>query len=124
MITALAHPVRKAAAALGVTVLMTAMPVIAASQAQALGNNREVSRGCGTNYVASGYASPQGRSWAQTTRRSGTCSGRLSAALELQDGYQTKRAYGDRNEAIMGYNSSSARYGLHWGCDDCTVTKS
>ena len=98
------------------TVLLLATP------AQALENNREVKRDCGTNYVASGYNGKA--SWAQTTRVSGDCQGRLSAALEYADGHWSERKYGSRQSVYVAVDGERARYGLHWGCDDCNVTKS
>ncbi|SES08747.1 hypothetical protein SAMN05216188_121115 [Lentzea xinjiangensis] len=102
-------------------VLFTATP------ASALGNNRTVERSCGKNYVSSGHngSTTTGHSWAQTKRQSGTCAGRLSAALERNDGYWSQRTYGDRNEAYATARfNSRAMHGLHWGCDDCNVTRS
>jgi hypothetical protein len=116
---------RKAAAVLGMTTLMAIVPLVAAPGAEALGNNRSVTRSCGKNYVSSGFNSP--KSWAQTKKESGTCAGRLSAALELVDGYRTQRVYGSNSSAYASFNTGSgmaAKYGLHWGCDACSVTKS
>lgn len=115
--------VRKSVAAAGLTALVAVVPLLAATEAQALGNNRTVSRSCGTNYVSSGYSS--GKSWAQTAKSSGTCAGRLSAALVKSDGAWTTRVYGSQSSAYATHTSSySARNGLHWGCDSCNVTYS
>lgn len=114
---------RKSAVAAGMTAMLVAAPLIAATDAQALGNNRTVSRSCGTNYVSSGFTGSY--SWAQTRKSSGDCAGRLSAALVRSDGYWTTRKYGSSSEAYTTLtSSSSARNGLHWGCDSCNVTYS
>ncbi|MFE0254794.1 hypothetical protein [Streptomyces sp. NPDC059010] len=97
--------------------------LLLATPAEALGDNRTVERSCGKNYVASGYWSSSDTSWAQTKRQSGTCQGTLSVAFERYDGYWTTRKYGDRNEAYTTIGLK-ARYGLHWGCNDCNVTRS
>jgi hypothetical protein len=104
-----------------------AATLLVAPSGQSLGNNRIVSRSCGTNYVASGHnGSPSaGHSWAQTKKNSGTCRGRLSAALERNDGYWSRRVYGTNQEAYATARfGSRARAGLHWGCDACGVTRS
>jgi hypothetical protein len=107
------------------TTMMVVAPVIAASDAQALGNNREVSRSCGTNHVSSAYYSGGPYSWAQTTKASGDCAGRLSAALEKTGGFWTTRVYGTSSRAYATLESSvAAQNGLHWGCDSCNVTRS
>ncbi|MET8216971.1 hypothetical protein [Streptomyces hirsutus] len=102
-------------------------PLLIATDADALGNNRAVGRSCGTNYVSSGHngTATEGHSWAQTTKQSGTCAGRLSAALERNDGYWSTRVYGTNQSAYATarFNSRAAS-GLHWGCDDCNVTRS
>ncbi|OKK06153.1 hypothetical protein AMK26_08780 [Streptomyces sp. CB03234] len=114
---------RKSVAAAGLTALVAVAPVLVATDAQALGNNRTVNRSCGSNYVSSGFTGSY--SWAQTTKSSGDCAGRLSAALIRSDGYQTTRKYGSSSSAYTSYTSSSqARNGLHWGCDSCNVTYS
>jgi len=92
--------------------------VVPASSAMALGNNRTVSRSCGTNYVSSGWTGSY--SWAQTKKVSGDCAGRLSAGLEFYNGYRT-RVPGSNTSAYTS-NPAYARYGLHWGCDNCNVT--
>ncbi|MFE3716375.1 hypothetical protein [Streptomyces cyaneofuscatus] len=114
---------RKGATAAIMTTMMVVAPMVVASEAQALGNNRNVSRSCGTNYVSSGFSGSQ--SWAQTSKASGTCAGRLSAALEKSNGAWTTRVYGTNSSAYATSSGSSpARNGLHWGCDACNVTKS
>lgn len=114
---------RKSAAAAAMTAMLVIAPVIAATDAQALGNNREVSRSCGTNRVSSGFTGSY--NWAQTTKSSGSCAGRLSAALERYNGYWTTRVYGSSSSAYATDVVSSAdHYGLHWGCDACNVTRS
>lgn len=113
---------RKAAAAAAMTAMMVIAPMIAASEAQALGNNREVERHCGTNRVSSGFDADK-KFWAQTVKASGTCAGRLSAALELTSGYWTKRVYGT-SKTVYASTKDKAKSGLHWGCDDCNVTRS
>ncbi|MFJ8647797.1 hypothetical protein ACIRNI_16950 [Streptomyces sp. NPDC093546] len=123
MTLALAWSLRKSAVAAGMTAMVAIAPVLAATDAQALGNNRSVSRSCGTNYVSSGFTGSY--SWAQTTKSSGDCAGRLSAALVRSDGYWTTRKYGSSSSAYATNTStSSARNGLHWGCDSCNVTYS
>jgi hypothetical protein len=98
--------------------------VLLPGQGQALGNNRVVSRDCGKNYVASGASSSKS-AWAQTTRVSGTCSGRLSAGLQANDGFVFPRSYGTRERAYVSetYSFGFSR-GMHWGCDNCNVTYS
>ncbi|WP_327320155.1 hypothetical protein [Streptomyces sp. NBC_01235] len=115
---------RKAATAAAMTAMMVIAPVIAATDAQALGNNREVSRSCGTNRVSSGYTGSY--SWALTVKASGDCAGRLSAALERNNGFWTTRVYGTSSRAYATdtTNTVADRYGLHWGCDSCNVTRS
>jgi hypothetical protein len=108
--------------------VVVALPLLA-SPAQALGNNRTVERGCGKNWVASGHNGPsgggRGHSWAQTKKVSGTCKGRLSAALQRNDGYWSTRVYGSNQGAYATATfPDRARYGLHWGCDACGVTRS
>ncbi|PJE95453.1 hypothetical protein CUT44_22840 [Streptomyces carminius] len=125
MTTKITRPARKAAAVLGMTTLMAIVPLVAAPGAEALGDNRTVTRSCGKNHVSSGLNN--GKSWAQTEKESGTCAGRLSAALELVDGYRIQRVYGTKSRAYASFNTGSgmaAKYGLHWGCDNCNVTKS
>lgn len=118
-----ARSIRKTAVAAGLTALVAIAPVLTATDAQALGNNRVVSRGCGSNYVGSGFNGSQ--NWAQTKKVSGTCAGRLSAALVRSDGYWTTRVYGNNTSAYASYNSRyKGRNGLHWGCDNCNVTYS
>lgn len=103
--------------------VLSVLPMIAmAMPAQAVGDNRTVSRGCGQNYVSSGYYA-DGSTWAQTKKQSGDCKGRLSVAFELSDGYWTNRVYGD-NLTVYSTWSGRARHGLHWGCDACNVTRS
>ncbi|WP_329117819.1 hypothetical protein [Streptomyces sp. NBC_01353] len=114
---------RKTAVAAGMTALVAVAPLLAATDAQALGNNRNVSRSCGTNHVGSGFNGSQ--NWAQTKKVSGDCAGRLSAALVRSDGYWTTRVYGSKTNAYASYNSRyKAKNGLHWGCDNCNVTYS
>ena len=98
---------RKGATAAIMTTMMVVAPMVVATEAQALGNDRNVSRSCGTNYVASGFSGSQ--SWAQTTKASGTCAGRLSAALVRSDGYQTTRVYGTRQQCIRHQLQQLAR---------------
>ncbi|MDG5802511.1 hypothetical protein P9869_07535 [Streptomyces ossamyceticus] len=118
-----AWPTRKTAAAAGMTAMLAIAPLLVATDAQALGNNRTVERSCGKNYVSSGFTGRQ--SWAQTSKSSGDCAGRLSAALVRSDGAWTTRVYGTSSSAYATHSStSSARNGLHWGCDACNVTYS
>jgi len=112
----------KAASALLATV--TAVALAPAVPAQALGNNRTVTRSCGTNYVASGRYSNT-NAWAQTTKASGDCAGRLSAGLRASDGYTWPRVYGSNTSAYTSRTDSAGfGTGLHWGCDACNVTTS
>ncbi|MBO7938187.1 MULTISPECIES: hypothetical protein [Streptomyces] len=115
---------RRSAAAAAVTAMMVVAPVIAATDAHALGNNREVSRSCGTNRVSSGWTGSY--NWALTVKASGDCAGRLSSALERNNGYWTPRVYGTSSRAYATdtTNPVADRYGLHWGCDSCNVTRS
>ncbi|MFG3296835.1 hypothetical protein ACGF3G_49700 [Streptomyces sp. NPDC048179] len=115
---------RKSAAAAAMTAMLLVAPVIAATDAQALGNNREVWRSCGSNRVSSGYYGSVHFSWAQTVQASGDCTGRLSAALERINGYWTQRVYGDKYRAYATDIGYYDEYGLHWGCDACNVTRS
>ena len=112
----------KAASALLATITIAAL--MPALPAQALGNNREVSRSCGRNYVSSGRYSST-RAWAQTTKVAGSCAGRLSAGLRASDGYTWPRVYGN-NSSAYSERSDSAGFGtgMHWGCDACNVTYS
>ncbi|MGH3930713.1 MAG: hypothetical protein ACRDTF_12125, partial [Pseudonocardiaceae bacterium] len=114
-------PARIAAVMVLVGVTTALLPV---SPALALGNNRTVERGCGHNYVSSGLYNNE-YFWAQTQKVEGQCAGRLSVAFELDSGYRTQRVYGDSGFAWTSIEGNSGvRYGLHWGCDDCNVTKS
>lgn len=104
-------------------VLAVLVSTLAAPSAEALGNNRAVSRSCGTNYVSSGFTGSY--NWAQTRKQSGDCSGRLSSAIEYGTGWWTPRAYGTNENAYTSHTSTTrAAYGLHWGCDSCNVTRS
>ncbi|MET7455197.1 hypothetical protein ABZT03_25530 [Streptomyces sp. NPDC005574] len=108
----------------GMSACVLAASVISmAPGAQALGNNRTVSRGCGKNYVASNRWSDEG-GWAQTTKVSGHCKGRLSAALQWSTGYRTPRVYGDNQSAYTSTDLGTVVLGLHWGCDNCDLTTS
>ncbi len=99
-----------------------------ASPAYAIGNNRDVSRDCGVNHVSSGRIG--NKYWVQTERRgglhNGKCKGRLSVAFELENGYQTPRVPGTADSAYTTYTATQVpvKYGLHWGCDNCAVTRS
>lgn len=110
-----------AAIAAAVAVVGAMLP---AAPAQAIGNNREVSRSCGTNWVASGrYSSTF--AWAETSKVSGSCSGRLSAGLRASDGYTWPRVYGTSSYAYTSRTDSAGfGSGMHWGCDNCNVTYS
>lgn len=102
-------------------VIATLLPSV---PAMALGNNRNVNRSCGTNYVASGRYSGT-YAWAQTTKVSGNCTGSLGAALEASDGYQWPRVNGSSSRAYTERTDSAGfGRGLHWGCLDCNVTYS
>ena len=105
-------------------VAATAFAFLPATSAQAIGNNRDVSRSCGVNNVASGrYSSTF--AWAQTTRVSGNCSGTLGAGLRASDGYTWPRVNGSRESAYTSRTDSAGfGTGMHWGCLDCTVTYS
>jgi hypothetical protein len=101
-------------------------PFLAVGGADAIGNNRVVSRSCGTNYVSSGSWGSNG-AWAQTLKNSGNCAGRLSVAFQAGDGYRTARVYGTSQSAyddVPATGRGGWRYGLHWGCDACNVTTS
>ena len=75
---------RKLTAKLGAVVMVgvLAAAILPASPASALGNNRTVNRGCGSNYVASGFWDYEDTlndtTWAQTTKAGGDCGDRLS----------------------------------------------
>ncbi|GAB1514392.1 hypothetical protein [Actinophytocola sp. KF-1] len=122
--TGLTRPrfVRRTTAAVIATIATFAL--LPAPSAQALGNNREVSRSCGTNWVASGrYSSTH--AWAVTSKLSGDCAGRLSAGLRANDGYTWPRVYGTSIRAEADYyDSAGFGTGMHWGCDSCNVTYS
>lgn len=106
------------------TALTTALAVVPAQYAQAIGNNRDVSRSCGVNHVASGRYSNT-TAWAQTTRVSGNCSGTLGAGLRASDGYTWPRVNGSRDSAYTQRTDSAGfGSGMHWGCLDCSVTYS
>lgn len=120
----------KTSVAVAGALLATVMaPLVASPSAYALGNNRNVHRSCGTNYVASGadYVNSKVRYyWAQTTKTSGDCSGRLSVAFQYFDGYRSPREYGSTSAAYTSMDGMVhlVQYGLHWGCDTCNVTYS
>jgi hypothetical protein len=101
-----------------------AVVMLQAAPAHALGNNRVVSRSCGTNWIASGFNGSY--FWAETSRNSGTCQGRLSVAIQRSDGFRTVRHYGTSSGAFMtttpGQLGGSARYGVHWGCNACRAS--
>jgi hypothetical protein len=105
-------------------VAVTAFALLPAQSAQALGNNRDVSRSCGVNNVASGRYSGT-FAWAQTTRVSGNCTGQLGAGLRASDGYTHPRVNGTRERAYTE-NRDAAGFGtgMHWGCLSCNVTYS
>lgn len=109
----------------GLTVAMAGLivAVFPASPALALGDNRTVERSCGKNYVASGFDGTN--YWAQTQRVSGTCQGRFSLNFEMTDGRRMTRTYYNKYSAYRTISPSfgKVKYGLHWGCDDCGVTK-
>ncbi|GAA2640836.1 hypothetical protein SMC26_45945 [Actinomadura fulvescens] len=105
----------------GLALTMTLGLAVQPSPAHALGDNRSVSRPCGSNWVASG-ASSSG-TWAETQKESGTCAGRLSAGLQFNDGMRI-RNYGSNSHARIYRSMHTFRYGLHWGCDACDVTVS
>lgn len=94
-----------------------------ATSANALGNNRTVHRSCGSNYVSSGFNGTN--YWAQTKRVSGTCKGRFSLSFEMSNGKWMTRTYYNRYSAYRTISPrfGKVRYGLHWGCDKCNVTK-
>ncbi len=99
-----------------------------ASPAYAIGNNRSVDRGCGVNYVSSGRIG--NKYWVQTIQQDGKhnekCKGRLSVAFELENGYRTERKYGTADSVYLEYTPVKVpvKSGLHWGCDNCAVTRS
>lgn len=105
-------------------VAVTAFAFLPAQSAQAIGNNRDVSRSCGKNHVASGLVNST-TAWAQTTRVSGDCTGTLGAGLRANNGYTFPRVNGNRNEAYTQRSHSSGfGTGMHWGCLDCNLTTS
>jgi hypothetical protein len=113
---------RLAAAAVAGGIVVALLP---GTPAFALGNNRNVQRSCGWNYVGSGYNGSE--YWAETSRASGNCLGRLSAGFELENGQRSARKYGDSNNVRTTWKYQEplyldARLGLHWGCDDCNIT--
>lgn len=94
------------------------------TSAAALGDNRTVKRGCGSNYVSSGF---NGRDyWAQTEHVSGNCKGRFSLNFQMDDGRWMTRTYHTAHSAYREIDPAFGRvsHGLHWGCDNCNVTKS
>ncbi|MFI0976385.1 hypothetical protein ACH4SP_05070 [Streptomyces sp. NPDC021093] len=98
--------------------------LLPASSAAALGNNRTVQRSCGSNYISSGFDGTD--YWAQTVRASGNCSGRFSLNFEMSDGRWMTRTYYTSHSAYRAISPSFGKvsHGLHWGCDNCNVTKS
>lgn len=105
-------------------VAVTAFAFLPAQSAQALGNNRDVSRSCGVNHVSSGRYSGT-YAWAQTTRVSGNCTGQLGAGLRASDGYTYPRVNGTREAAYADeVDSAGFGTGMHWGCLSCNVTYS
>ncbi|SDG84432.1 hypothetical protein SAMN05216553_11256 [Lentzea fradiae] len=110
--------------AVATTALFSAFALVPVQSAQAIGNNRDVSRSCGVNHVASGRYSNTS-AWAQTTRVSGNCSGTLGAGLRASDGYTWPRVNGNRDSAYTQRTDSAGfGSGMHWGCLDCNVTYS
>src|SRR5687768_1599316 len=108
-------------ARLGVVLVAGAIAatVLPSAPAQAFGNNRTVSRGCGDNWIASG--STDYIVFAQTQKSSGSCEGRLSVTIELDDGYRYPRLYGSNTNAYMSipWPAVQPAHGVHWGCDSC-----
>lgn len=101
-----------------------AVAMLPSTPAQALGNNRDVTRSCGKNHVSSGRYSTT-NAWAQTTKVDGNCSGRLSVGLRAADGYTYPRVYGSSTSAYTSRTDSAGwGSGMHWGCDGCSVTYS
>jgi hypothetical protein len=101
-----------------------AVALLPALPAQALGNNRNVNRSCGVNYVASG-SYDEDTAWAQTTKVSGNCSGSLGVSLKTYGGYIYPRVNGSSTYAyISKSNNERFSVGMHWGCLDCNVTYS
>lgn len=104
--------------------LVAAFALVPTQSAQAIGNNRDVSRSCGVNHVSSGRYSNT-TAWAQTTRVSGNCSGTLGAGLRASDGYTWPRVNQTRDGAYTSRTDSAGfGSGMHWGCLDCNVTYS
>lgn len=124
MVSRAAQPRLVLRATVALTALFTAFALLPAQSAQAIGNNRDVSRSCGVNHVASGRYSNT-NAWAQTTRVSGNCSGTLGAGLRASDGYTWPRVNGSRDSAYTSrVDSAGFGSGMHWGCLDCNVTYS
>jgi hypothetical protein len=97
--------------------------ILPATPAFALGNNRTVSRSCGSNYVSSGFNGSQG--WAQTEKSSGNCTGQLGVTLIRSDGYRLGRVNGTTSSARIVYATSNRpQNGVHWGCLNCNQTLS
>ena len=119
---------RKLTAKLGavVTVGVLAAAILPASPASALGNNRTVNRGCGSNYVASGFsAAKNNTTWSQTSKAGGSCDDTLSTAVERWTGQRTLRVYGSKTNAyIEDAGWAPANHGIHWGCNSCNETLS
>ena len=112
----------RAGVATAVAVVGLASPFLFAGSADALGNNRAVTRSCGTNWVASGKT--EYGAWAETDKNSGNCTGVLSAALERSNGTWSSRTYGTTQHVWTFDQGGSHSHGLHWGCNNCAVTRS
>jgi len=107
-----------AAAVVGLTT-----PFMFAGSADALGNNRQVTRSCGVNYVASGTTS--NGAWAATTRETGDCTGNLYAALERTNGaWTTWKHVSAATGSVFTSSVGTFSKGLHMGCSTCNVTYS
>ena len=119
----------KRAISLGTVTALSCIGIafLPASSALAIGDSRTVERSCGKNHVSSGRFS-DGTAWAQTVQEGGkngaSCAGRLSVAFELDNGYHTDRVYGDNKKVYATTNATNVKYALHWGCDNCSVTRS
>lgn len=97
--------------------------ILPATPAFALGNNRTVTRSCGSNYVSSGFNGTQG--WAQTAKSSGDCTGLLGVTMIRSDGYRLGRVNGSTTYAQIIYSTTNRpRNGVHWGCLNCNETLS
>lgn len=106
--------VRRAVATVLVSAAVLAGAVtLTATPASAIGDNRVVTRSCGTNWIGSYYLKG-GYDKAETIKETGSCQGRLWAGLRGNSEYLSSG-----NSLYASYTGLVAMYGVHKGCDSC-----